>query len=193
MVHETEHVNGIVVGVGHFQEPQHTQVINGVNIDLFFFSPMAVILSLNGGGPYEGPDSTRYRYEGPTTVRSNGVNLALGGYIGGVEHNGLSVGMYSFCKAVNGLSIAVAYNRVGALHGVHVATLGNLTHTGSGVHIGLYNRANTMHGLQLGIVNKVATCRGIQIGFFNRSESARGLQLGFVNTNAKRTLPLINF
>ncbi|WP_257667030.1 LA_2272 family surface repeat-containing protein [Parapedobacter tibetensis] len=193
MTKETVKVNGMVLGVGHFQESPYTQVVNGLNVDLFILSPFAVLHGLNGDGPRETQMLDNYSREEPTKLVSNGVNLALGGYYGGTVHNGLSIAMYNLGKSVNGVSINVAYNSVKQLNGLHISGIGNFSYQSQGANIGLYNNNIAMSGLQLGIVNKSEKFTGVQLGIYNKTNALSGLQLGFFNKNAKRTLPFINF
>ncbi len=183
MTAETVKVNGMVVGLGHFGDNPSLQKINGLNVDLMLFSPLILM--------YRDP-SERELLE--TKLISNGLNIGTGGYSSlSTVHNGLSIAMYTFCKQLNGVSINGAYTSVGSLNGLHISGIGNFSDRSAGINLGISNNNVQMTGLQVGIINQSKELRGIQIGVFNKSGALRGLQLGIWNSNAKRSLPFINF
>lgn len=184
MTRDTEQVNGLVVGVGHFQESQYVQRINGLNIDLMVLSPMVVLYSID-----------RKHSEERTGLKliSNGLNLAVGGYMEGTVHNGVSFAMYNFSDKLNGLSVNATYNRVVSMNGLHISGFGNFSESAHGINIGLSNRNDYMKGIQIGVHNSSIHFTGLQIGIYNKTTALRGLQLGFWNKNGSRSLPLINF
>lgn len=172
MTKNTQKVNGLVVGIGHFQEPDPVQTINGVNLDVMVFSPLITMLTFMYGSV------DKYPHDEKTKIISNGLNLGIGGYMGGVEHNGVSVSLYNITNKSTGLGIHPAFNA------------GKYS---QGLNLSLYNKHDYMTGVQIGLVNKSTQLKGVQIGLFNRTNALKGLQLGFINSNGKRTLPFINF
>lgn len=187
MTKDTEKVNGLVIGIGHFQEPEIVQTINGVNIDIMPLSPLVTFLAVMYGRPFEQDDNE------PIKLISNGLNVGVAGYMGGVEHNGASIAMYNTGYASNGLGIHAAFNSTENLKGVHIAGIANSSKTSVGLNIAVYNNNSIMDGVQIGLVNSSTRLKGVQIGLFNKTEALRGLQLGVINTNGKRTLPFVNF
>ncbi|GGH18856.1 hypothetical protein GCM10011418_22820 [Sphingobacterium alkalisoli] len=187
MTKNIQKVNGLVVGIGHFQEPDHVQTINGVNLDVMVFSPLITVLAVMHGRVYDYPQDEK------TKVVSNGLNLAIGGYMGDVEHNGLSVALYNIANKSTGLGIHPAFNLTEKSVGTHISAFVNAGKYSQGLNVALYNRHEYMTGVQIGVINKSLHLKGIQIGLFNRSKTLKGLQLGFINSNGKRTLPFINF
>ncbi|WP_196936414.1 LA_2272 family surface repeat-containing protein [Sphingobacterium hungaricum] len=184
MTGDTEQVNGLVVGVGHFQESQYVQRVNGINIDLMVLSPMVVLYSLDGKHSEERTG---------LKLISNGLNLAVGGYMEGTVHNGLSFAMYNFSDKINGLSVNATYNRVVSMNGLHISGFGNFSESAHGINIGISNRNDYMKGIQLGVYNASTDFTGLQIGIYNKTNALSGLQLGFWNKNGSRSLPFINF
>lgn len=180
---ETAKVNGLVVGIGHLDDASLIQKVNGVNIDLFFLSPIVLLYA----------DPTRIEEES-TTLVSHGLNLGLGGFLQrGTLHRGVSVSMYNFGKELDGLSIQVAYASASRLRGLHISGMGNFSERFNGVALGMYNKSAYTEGIQLGLVNRSRQMKGLQIGLFNVSEAVTGLQIGLWNENARRSFPFINF
>lgn len=187
LTRDTEKVNGLVIGIGHFQEPDIIQTINGVNLDIMPLSPLVTFLAVMYGRPFE------YNEKENLKLVANGLNLAIAGYLEGVAHNGVSIAMYNAGYASNGLGIHASFNSTKYLNGVHIAGFGNSSKTSNGLNIAFYNGSQTMNGVQIGLINSSSNHTGLQIGLFNRTNALKGLQLGFINTNGKRTLPFINF
>lgn len=187
LTRDTEKVNGLVIGIGHFQEPDTIQTINGVNVDIMPLSPLLAFLAVMYGKPFE------YNANEKLKLISNGLNIGIAGYMEGVEHNGVSITLYNAGYASNGLGIYGTFNSTKTLNGIHIAGIGNSSKTSNGLNIAFYNGSQTMNGVQIGVINSSIRMKGLQIGLFNRTDALTGLQLGFINVNSKRTLPFINF
>lgn len=182
MTKNTKTVNGVVVGIGHFEAGKQLQHINGINVDLMPFSLLILM--------HRDPNDLQ---RDSVFLISNGLNLATGGFLSGTIHNGLSIALYSLANDLNGFSIHAAYNSAQNLRGLHISGIGNYANKSVGINVGLYNKSSNMTGLQLGLINKSTHIKGLQIGLFNYSDSVNGLQIGFINRNAKRVLPFLNF
>jgi hypothetical protein len=189
MTRDTEKVNGLVVGIGHFQQANIVQTINGINVDVMPLSPMIALLAVMYEAPF------RYDPHSPEKLKliSNGLNIGIGGYLEGVEHNGISIALYNAGYASNGLGIHAVFSRTKNLNGLHISAFGNASETSNGLNISFYNGSQTMNGVQIGILNSSTRLKGLQIGLLNRTKALKGLQIGLINVNDKRTLPLINF
>lgn len=186
---DTEKVNGIVVGIGHY-DFNRNKVINGANIDLMVLSPAIFLM----GGSYGLFDKSKNDLTNDSTLTINGLNLAIAGYTNNaVNHNGLSIALYNSSGVTNGLSIIGTMNTAKTLNGFHIAGLSNNSNYLNGIGLSIYNHNDYMTGLQLGIVNRSYQIKGLQIGLFNKSNSVSGLQIGLININAKRALPFINW
>lgn len=182
MTKNTKTVNGLVVGLGHFDAGKQLQHINGVNVDVMPF-PLLILM-------HRDPNDLQ---RDSVFLISNGLNLATGGFLDGTIHNGLSIALYSLANDLNGFSIHAAYNSAQNLRGLHISGIGNYANRSVGINVGLYNKSANMTGLQLGLINKSTHIKGLQIGLFNYSDTVKGLQIGFINRNAKRVLPFLNF
>lgn len=187
MSSSTDVVNGLVVGIGHF-ETRSGQSINGVNLDLMALSPMIFLLG-GGHGLFDKPKVSN----DPVNLVTNGLNIAAGGYLGKTIHNGLSISLYNKTVAMNGMSITATVNTAESLKGLQIALMNNNSINSSGVNISISNNNDYMSGLQLGLVNRSQVVKGLQIGLFNRSKSVHGVQIGLININSKRALPIINW
>lgn len=184
----TETVNGLVLGIGHFDKNlNHIQKINGVNID---FNPFAVFVFMFYD-PFR--DNKSFFEEEDVILIHNGLNISAFGYLDGAVLNGVSFAMFHIGEKSNGFTIHGMYNSVYALNGFHIAGMYNSSEISNGVNISIYNKANLMKGLQVGLVNSSSEFTGLQIGLFNKTEKIKGLQIGFWNMNEKRSLPFINF
>ena len=183
MSKDTKLVNGMVIGIGHFSDSTHIQRINGLNVDVNIFSLLIAF--------HPGPKVINYPYD--LKIVSNGVNVGIGGYTGGVQHNGLTIQMYNEGLKFNGIGIHAIWNDTKVTNGICVSGFFNLSEAAKGINISLYNNNKSMTGIQLGIRNSSLKFTGLQIGVFNTTEALRGLQLGFWNRNGKRSLPFINF
>lgn len=193
MKKNTSKVSGVVLGIGHLQENQEIQTINGVNIDLFALSPLIAIHNLAQYSPPKAEDAIKEKRDRQVRLISNGLNIALGGYFDRVVHNGISIAMYNMGTETNGITLNVAFNAMNRLNGLHISGIGNFSYESRSVNIAIMNNNIDMTGLQIGITNTSYKYRGVQIGIFNRTNSLRGLQVGLWNKNNKRSLPFINF
>lgn len=194
---ELDQVNGLVVGIGHFQENLQLQRINGVNIELTILSPFFVLHGLNGHAQAIDQgwawDSVSVVDMEPDRLVSNGLNLGVGGYFDRVSHHGLSIAMFHSGNRINGVSVHAGFSMAFYANGLHISGIQNAIYKMNGVGISLINSSQTFNGIQLGLFNRSDHMRGWQIGLRNRSKRLRGVQIGLWNTNGRRSLPIINF
>ena len=189
MTKDTETVNGLVVGIGHFQNAPQTQRINGINVDIMPLSPLVGFYSIMYGTPF-----THQKFDDDIKIISNGLNLGISGYLeGSSKHNGLGVTLYNAGHTSNGLTVNGLFNRSKQLHGLHIAGLSNISSTSVGLNLAFYNHSDTMYGAQIGLLNSAGQVKGLQLGLLNRTNALSGLQIGLINVNGKRTLPFLNF
>lgn len=169
---KVEEINGLAIGLytkniknSVFNE-RDSLVVRGLALEL---NPFAVFSLMNPrfNGPY--PDSVNIYFEKlkkDWQVKVNGVNISLVNTINEMEIRGLNITpMLTVIDEVHGVSISGINNFSYILHGVSIA----------------------------GIRNRAMITKGVQIGLFNKSTDLRGIQIGLWNTNAKRSLPIINW
>ena len=175
-------VNGMAFGLGQVFDREKEATINGLNLEINPVLPL-VLLFLD-------PDKT---VNEKVKLKHNGLQIAVGGFSGGVAHNGLAISVYNITHSCNGLSVSGIYNVSKDLSGLHVAGLTNSTDKAAGLLISPINSADILKGVQIGGYNKSLNMTGVQIGLFNRTSTIKGLQLGLWNINGKRSLPFINW
>lgn len=98
------------------------------------------------------------------------------------KNNGISIaGMTNSIERANGLIIGFGGNEVYQGNGIMLASVWG-------------NGANRFNGIQISVENHIfEKGTGIQIGLFNKAKNFRGIQLGLWNKNDKRSLPIINW
>jgi hypothetical protein len=65
--------------------------------------------------------------------------------------------------------VAGVTNRALELRGVQVAAWNRCRSPGSGLQVGLANRADQIAGVQIGLLNRARRLRGVQVGLLNLS------------------------
>lgn len=175
-------VNGMAFGVGHLFDRKSPATINGLNLEINPLVPL-VLLFLD-------PDKSDNKN---VKIKHNGLHIAVGGFSGGVIHNGLGVSVYNITNSCNGVCVTGLYNVSKSLNGLHIAGLTNSTDKAAGLLISTINSADLFKGVQIGGYNKSNDMAGLQIGLYNHAKKIKGLQIGLWNTNGKRSLPFINW
>lgn len=193
-------VNGLVFGLGlTFDKGVDFRIVNGINLEINPLSPLFMVFA----------DPSRHGFYEVYSTTLNGINISTGNYSSTncVAINGFSTTWYNDSYSVNGISANGFYNYATKLNGIHISFASNYSKKASGIflsisnnsekinglQIGVFNDALVENGIQIGLYNKTDLFRGVQIGFFNKTKSVKGLQLGFWNSNAKRSLPFLNF
>lgn len=179
---KVDKVNGMAFGLGHLYYREKKATINGLNLEVNPALPL-VLLFLD-------PDKSQ---NDTVTLRHNGLHISVGGFSGGVAHNGLGVSVYNITYSCNGVVITGLYNVSKSLNGLHIAGLTNSTDKAAGLLISTINSADLCKGVQIGGYNKSLDMAGVQIGLYNHAKKIKGLQIGLWNTNGKRSLPFINW
>lgn len=124
-------------------------------------------------------------------IKLNGLHISTGCFFTNVSMNGLNISLLNRFNTFNGVSVVPIGTQANLMNGVSIG-LYNGSNNCNGVAIGFMNESIQFKGIQLGIYNNAQTVKGIQIGIMNVSKN-RGLQIGIWNTNAKRTMPFINW
>jgi len=98
------------------------------------------------------------------------------------KNNGISLaGVSNSIERGNGLFITPGGNEVYKGNGIMIGGI-----FGNGAHL--------FNGLQISTENYITgRGTGVQIGIFNKAKNFRGIQLGLWNKNDKRSLPIINW
>lgn len=167
-----EEINGIAIGLytkniknREFNE-RDSLIVRGLSLEINPFSILAILFT-SFDGPY--PDSINIYYEkikNDWEVKINGVNISLVNTINEME--------------IRGFNFTPLVTVIDEVHGVTISGLNNFCYILNGVSIA-------------GLRNRATIAKGLQIGLFNKSTDMRGIQIGLWNTNAKRSLPLINW
>lgn len=188
-------VNGIVLGVGHFDNKNiKTQIINGVNLEaspLCLLAPMLPFIAWGNRG-----DNCHFaeNYEGSRLVKVSGINISLGGFTTRAQMNGINISTLTQMEILNGISLSVFAIDCKKTKGISIAGFYNYNREINGISVGIVNNTAFLEGIQLGLLNTCTTrMEGVQIGLLNMSGKTKGLQIGLLNINKKRALPFINF
>ena len=167
-----EEINGLAIGLytkniknREFNE-RDSLIIRGLSLEI---NPFAIfgIMNPTFNGPY--PDSINIYYENIKNdwqVKINGVNISLVNTVNEME--------------IKGFNFTPLLTVIDEVHGVTISGINNFCYILNGVSIA-------------GLRNRAMITKGLQIGLFNKSTDLRGIQIGLWNTNAKRSLPLINW
>ena len=181
-------VNGLAFGLGYdpkylFKDDDLTEIqkVNGLNVEV---NPLGLIYLL-----FYDPS----RFESEELIKVNGLNVSVAGYLRGVSHNGVSISLYNYGHAMNGVMGSLSSFDIEKGRGIFVAPFGVSSHEMKGFSLSAFNNTQTLRGVQIGFVNRSVDAKGVQFGLVNKSGKMKGLQIGFWNKNGKRTLPIINF
>ncbi len=98
------------------------------------------------------------------------------------KNNGISIaGMTNSIERANGIVIGFGGNQIRKGNGLMISSAWG-------------NFADHFNGIQISMENHiVGKGTGIQIGIFNKATNFKGIQLGLWNKNDKRSLPIINW
>lgn len=179
-------VNGLAMGAGvNISENNSIQKINGVSIEINPFSILILMFD----------DPLRYGFSNTSSVCINGLSIGTGhsNHNEAIAYSGLTISLFNSGYSCNGISVNGIYNWSTNLNGMHISALSNYSKKANGLCISFSNYSEHMNGLQLGITNHTISFQGIQLGVFNRTKQQKGLQIGFWNSNAKRSMPFINW
>jgi len=133
--------------------------------------------------------------QGNPSEKIYGLNLETGNFVEKDIYGISLTAFLHYSRKNNGISLAGVSNTIERGNGLIMAFGGNGVYQANGAMIAFWgNSAHNFSGVQISAENYInGRGTGVQIGLFNKATNFRGIQLGLWNKNDKRSLPILNW
>jgi hypothetical protein len=124
-----------------------------------------------------------------------GINISSGSTYETEVHGISLALIGQYLHKINGITITGLGNITERYNGITISGIGNDSFKTNGMAVAfIANSSQYFNGIQISAQNFIETKgTGLQIGIFNKATNFKGIQLGLWNKNDKRSLPLINW
>ncbi len=146
-------INGLALGIHTGSISGRPLTINGLNANADLLSAMAgmmAIYSIFSKVPLHSVADSSATDE--YTTRINGLSVSMGGLLRCHTLRGVSVNG-GICSAVrtHGIVITGLYNYIDYFRGISICGLRNVSYSGRGLQVGLFNVCRRLKGVQIGL------------------------------------------